>query len=280
MMKPRLALLLFLGVTLTLVGCYTKYDVDNARRSGYESGFEDGRKVGFDDGVTAGIEQVAPGADPRMTGTFGSAKRVIVVVSSLKLILLLFLAIGYLVREGTAPRQRIAKLLCIFLGAIIVLWIADMIGYSTMVKRITLSPTPTSWWAGLLCSVGSAVFIYIILWAFHRYFILTQQETQVQAFCIFVLSAALTLLMPTLYEFVIDIPRTDRYLASDILMGTLIGGTLFIVRTLLSNPDPIGQQRRMSSKPGRSRGLSIPKLMGDEAEQSFASSTVEVQEDT
>ncbi len=236
-----LALILrFLGLALLLLGLYGCQEQTSTQEQrygeGYSRGFEDGKKEGYAKGYEEGFQRAAPGSERKVSGVWGTVQRVLVVIGALKILVALGLAIYHLIRKSHTREEAIGKFLMAALGSVIVLWTGVAVSLSDVVKSGLLVPASKTMVGWLLIGAFAAIAAYMIflgIFTFLRRF----QSAKVEAWSVFTASAVLTVFAPAFTSLLLNAPDINDYLASEILIGVLMGGTFYLAIDFL-RPTP------------------------------------------
>lgn len=200
---------------------------------GHRQGLKDGEQEGYDKGYNEAFDRVYPGSVHQRSGLLWSTQKIFAILGALKIIISLAFLIVYLLRRYNSIKEFAGKMLMGTLGSIVVIWSASAFSISDKLKDFLLFPSSETIWGWLFLGSISASVTYIVLRSVNA-FLHAMQGARIEAWCIFTASALITILFPTLLSFFKDVPDINDYLASEVLVGVLIGGVYFIAdRSLL-----------------------------------------------
>lgn len=203
----------------------------------YQKGHSDGLQKGYEEGMKEGYKQIFqktyPGRDPRLLGFWGDVQRILIYLGAFKIILALFFIIGYLLNISRNAYEGIGKVLMGGLGSIIIFWTANIFGFSDEVRGFLLTSASETIMGWLITGIIAAFITYLLFFLFRKLFMEYDYGPQIEAWCIFIASASLTVLIPAFLAFLKDTPDINRYLASEIIVGSLIGGIYYLARLFI-----------------------------------------------
>lgn len=239
------AILIVCSVAL-MTGCDSP-EIDRYSRefkSGYQEGYDKGLtegnefKQGYDKGYVEGFESARPGSGGHPTGIW----RILAIAASVlglsKIILSLLIFTVYVVFRSETWHETTAKAIVTSLALLVLFWLSNSltIGFTSTLDDLFLkagagNPIMKIVW-GVLGIIGMYALLSV-LWNVakkiegHPYF---------QAFCVFISTMCTTILI----EFFVSlkrVPDLHRYLIYDLILGVVIGGILYIVKTVFNMGD-------------------------------------------
>lgn len=218
----------------------------NDFKRGYEAGREAGiaearpqiLKEGYDAGYADGFEAARPGTSGRPTGLWRFLILGAALLGVIKILGSLVLFTLIVILKSQNSYETTAKALVTSLSLIVIFWLSHSltIGFSTTLEEIFLKGGAETtlgkiFW-GTVGTLGMYVFLYTLEILVKR----TQGHRNLQAICVFVSSFAALVLAPFFLS-LHRVPNLQAYIFFDVILGVIIGGVLFIVRTVIRMGD-------------------------------------------
>lgn len=265
-LRALIACLISLGAFL-LTGCEpSQRDITNTQeyKAGYEAGYKRGlnegndfkrgyeagrdagieearpqiRKEGYDIGYADGFDAARPGTSGRPTGLLRFLIIGAALLGMIKILGSLVVFTLIVIFKSQNSYETTAKFLVTTLSVIVLFWLSHSltIGFSTTLEEIFLKGGAGSTLGKTLWGAVGAMGMYVFLYTLEMLVKRTKGHRNLQAICVFVSSFAALVLVPfflSLYR----VPNLQAYVFFDVILGVIIGGVLFIVRTVISMGD-------------------------------------------
>lgn len=217
-------------VILLVSGCDPNQEYAKGKSEGYTEGFNAGKvgaeNEGYDKGFHDGVEAVYPGNLDDPDDLYSKAQQVFVLVASVKILILLATAIVTLVGRAQTVEEGIGRTLAGLAGAVTMFILYGTLPALDILYTYLLKPTHGRGIVFTLIVMLSAIFTAYIISRMARY-LDKSHGMFAEAMMIFVLSMTLSIVAPTIWPFLCVGEMIHRYLATEILMGVLVGGIAY-----------------------------------------------------
>ena len=168
-----------------------------------------------------------------LQGPWAKAHRGLTILGAVKLLLVLFGATVFLIRQSTTLSELVGRLLMASLGPILIVILATTLGVADLVRQLLLQRAPESPLLWLLACLAASVLAYFGLRGLVR-FLESRHTIRVEVWFLFIASGLTSAILPAVYYVFSAVPDTNAYLASLLFIGGLIGGVYYIADFLLS----------------------------------------------
>jgi hypothetical protein len=151
--------------------------------------------------------------------------------------------VGYLIYTSRSMPERLAKIVSSVLGFLVVALSSLLVPSSGVVGEAFFQPRPGNSLSSFAIMAVSALGLYVVLAAFRRWLMAPGASASLEAFVIFVLSAALAASIPLMVRLATDSVQVTGSMALLILSGGLFGGLAYLLRALLDTALTEGDAR-------------------------------------
>lgn len=233
---------LMLWTLLVVISACTPQNQQECYQKGYAQGvidednksYDKGWNKGWNKGYADGYERVYPGSNHQHSGFLGKTQGALAMLGAVKIVVSLGFLIIYLLKRSQTDYQVGGKILMGVIGSILVIWSASAFSALSMpdiLKEFLLSPSSETVGGWLFYGGVSASVTYIVF-RFVDAFVHAIRGARLEAWCILLASALITILLPTLIS-VGYVPDINKYFASELLVGVLMGGLYYLADSLL-----------------------------------------------
>lgn len=213
-------------------------------KAGYQSGLNEGLRIGdtyqhgYNDGYAEGFRAARPGRGGHLTGLWKYVAVVAAYIGMVKILGALIIFTLALIFESANGTEIFAKIFVSNLALIVLYWLSYSltIGFSGALEGWLLRPGAEGGLEKIILGLFGAFGMYMFLWLLELLGEKTEGHRVVQSICIFASTFATAVLIGFFYA-LHKVPDIHIYLFFDVILGVVMGGVLFIVRTLLRLSD-------------------------------------------
>ena len=159
------------------------------------------------------------------------------ILGAVKLLLVLFGATVFLIRQSTTLSELVGRLLMASLGPILIVILATTLGVADLVRQLLLQRAPESPLLWLLACLAASVLAYFGLRGLVR-FLGSRHTIRVEVWFLFIASGLTSAILPAVYYVFSAVPDTNAYLASFALYRRPDRGRLLHCRFLAECDSP------------------------------------------
>jgi len=192
---------------------------------------EEGRLAGFKEGYEAVRPTAAPTAP---TGARLALSIIVTILGMAKIVLSLLMFSLLLILDSSSSVERLAKMIATSLAMIVVFWLSNTftVGFSQPLTDALLGPASNTPTGKLLTGLVAAVVTWAGLWTLEGVAKRSEDHAYVQTGLVFMASVIVSILVP-LFVSMHSVPNINGYRFFDLILGVVMGGTLWLVHRLL-----------------------------------------------